>query len=368
MRISQRSSQITSLRKPNRITKKASFLISLVSWIVDKDQRTTVVWSGAAYGSLMIGGYYLWLGFTPTFNLGQAPLLLMQAFIIGVLLTFYFATVIFFPAWTYRLLGIEIENFRNEYRQKAIFSLSRRSVTAQIFAASLAFVLLTPSPLSAPDPLPMYWGIALNLLIFSGVFLIFMSRTSEYGIHETTTSYLLTICTLGFFGLIGLTMLFFAYELAPEGKKAGEWSFFLGWLLVTIISAALGTMRKKEWKLGLTIGLTTLLFLLRQFNVILMPFQATAAAIGISEPRPVTLVLPSLPSTTCIQVRRALDDPQKLTCEGNQAGVLKEVHLLNTLGDRWVLRETQESENIVFDGKGTVVKHLPRQEIKSSKK
>lgn len=365
MRSSPRFFQNSSLRKPNRIIKRPTFFSSLTSWIFEKDQRSTIIWSGVACGSFLIGGYYLWLGFTPTFNLAQAPLLLMQAFIIGILLTFYFAAILFFPAWGYRILDIEVENFKSEHRQAVVSALSRRSITAQIFTASLVFLLITPSPFSAPDPLPVYWGIALNLLIYSSVFLIFMPRTSEYGLHEKTTTYVLTIIVLGFFGLISLTMLFFTYELAPDGKKTEDWSFFLGWLLVTVISAALGTLRRKDWKLGILIGLTTFLLLLKQFNAILMPFQATAAAIGIKEPRPVTLIFPSFPSTTCTQVRRALDNPKKLTCEGNDAGILKEVHLLNTLGDRWVLRETEDSENIVFDGKGVVVKRNPNKSRKN---
>lgn len=86
------------------------------------------MWGSAAYGSAIIAGYYLWLGFTPTFNLGQAPLLLLQAFVVGFGFTIYFSTAIFFPAWAYSVLGIEIDDVKAEHRQGAISALTRRSI------------------------------------------------------------------------------------------------------------------------------------------------------------------------------------------------------------------------------------------------
>lgn len=359
MRITSSSARRAALRNSNSAAKRQIPMETLYGWLLDKDRRSTVVWGGAAYGTVMIAGYYLWLGFTPAVTLGQTPLLLLQAFVVGVFVTLYLAMTIFFPAWAYRLLGIEIENFKSEFRLTAVRMLALRSVIAQLFAPALFSVLCISSPLASPDPIPEYWGAALNTLIFTGLFIVFMPRTNEFGVKETTSSYLLSIVAIGMFSLLSGAMLLFVYDLAPKDRHAEDWLVLLAWLMVMLLSAALSTMRRDEWLPGILVAFTAFLFLLYEFNVLDAPFKATASVIGIAEPQPVTVIFPGHPSTTCEQVKRALNDSNKLVCDGPNAGVLNDVRLLNTLGDRWVLRENEHSENIIFDGKGMLVKRFP---------
>ncbi|MEM4988470.1 hypothetical protein V8G57_13820 [Collimonas sp. H4R21] len=341
--------------------KPKSGVHTAMQWLLDKDKRSTVVWSSAAYGSTIIAVYYLWLGFTPAFNLGQASLLLLQAFVVGVAFTFYFSTAIFFPAWAYSLLGIEIDDLKAESRKGAISALARRSIAAQVFGTSAAFLIFAPLPFNPPNPLPIYWAIywaiAAVLVVFSAIFLVFMPRLSEFNKAETGWSYLSSVMVLGFLGMFGSLLLYVLYDLAPKNHKAEDWFFFLAWVMVTVVSAGIGTSRKNEWLVKILIPLFVFAYLLQGFNVLILPFKGTASAIGIAEPRPVTLIFPP---SSCSQMKLALDDPEKLTCDGLNAGVLRDVNLLNTLGDRWVLRYGDSEENITFEGKGVIVKRQPK--------
>jgi hypothetical protein len=96
--------------------------------------------------------------------------------------------------------------------------------------------------------------------------------------------------------------------------------------------------------------------LLVGFNSGTMPFRVTAVHLGIAVAQPVELVLPG---PTCTLVKQALSNGENLSCDGPEAGRLKNMHLLNTLGERWVIREEDRPENIIFDGKGVVVRKLP---------
>jgi hypothetical protein len=106
---------------------------------------------------------------------------------------------------------------------------------------------------------------------------------------------------------------------------------------------------------SIPIGAAVYIVVLLVFNSGSMPLRGTAAVLGIAVERPVEVILPN---DTCPLVKKALINQNLLRCEGADAGRLKGVHLLNTLGERWVAREEGHRENIVFEGKGAVVRTL----------
>jgi hypothetical protein len=127
-------------------------------------------------------------------------------------------------------------------------------------------------------------------------------------------------------------------------------------LLVIVASATISTLRRKHGWVAWIVGAFAFVAALLLCNSGTMPFKATAGVLGIAIPLPVEVVLPP---ATCPLVRQALTDQSRLSCEGADAGRLKEIQLLNTLGERWVVRELGADENIVFEGKGAVIRKLP---------
>jgi hypothetical protein len=69
----------------------------LLNLMLDKEQRGTVAALGTATGLAMIGGYYLSIGETPDVSVGQASLLVLEAFVVGVLCVIGLCVATFSP-------------------------------------------------------------------------------------------------------------------------------------------------------------------------------------------------------------------------------------------------------------------------------
>jgi len=330
-----------------------------LSILIDKESRTTGVWLSSGFGLLMISCYYMWLGFTPAFSMGQGTLLLLQAFLAGGMLTAYFTVTLLFPAWTYQVLEIHIEDFPREMQQSVIGSLFLRSIAAQTFSVSL-FFLVTLAAFSRLNLL------GADAMLFSGALVIFgislavllrLARLSAFGQPESAWGYIGSLVALGFSGLVGAVILFMIYEFPGEKYKASGWFFLLCLVIIIIVSGGVSTLRKKDRWLTWPMGAFAFIVVLVLCNAGTFPFKGTAVVLGIAVPRPVEI---ELPPSTCTLVQKALTQQGTLACDGVNAGRLQGVHLLNTLGERWVVREEGRDENIIFEGKGAVIKKLPR--------
>jgi hypothetical protein len=322
----------------------------------DKDSRTNCAWWCSGFGLLMIGGYYLWLGFTPSFGLGQATLLLLEAFLIGGFVTGYFALVLFAPAIAYRALDIEIDDFPKARQKHAIASLALRSVAAQAGAMSFMFLVTLLVSVTIEGDALVYIASCLVVFVCSVVVILKLPRTTSFGGSESLGGYCGSLAALGFSGLVEVVMLFTMYSIPPAKDRVEGWFFIVGLVVVVVFSAAIGTLRKNSRWGGVVMGAFVFIYLLVGFNSGTMPFKVTAVHLGIAVAQPVELVLPG---PTCTLVKQALSNGENLSCDGPEAGRLKNMHLLNTLGERWVIREEDRPENIIFDGKGVVVRKLP---------
>lgn len=343
-------------------TKAEDWSQRTLNFLKDKDARLIFGWLSSGFGLLIIGGYYLWLGFTPAFGIGQATLLLMQAVLIGAIVTGYFAAMLFFPAVGYRVLKVEIDAFPRERQQAAIAALTLRSIAAQAAFLSMLFLVFIVKYFDLEGNAAVYALSCCVIFLCSAVILLNLPRTTTFGGSESRTDYVWSLLILGAGGVMAVWMLVTLYSL-PTEKERVETGYFVGGLVaVVVISAVLSTLRKKHRIGGMLFGVLAYAVLLVIFNSGSMPFRATAVALGIAASGPVELIFPP---TTCQLVKPALSNQNSLPCDGPEAGQLKGVLLMNTLGDRWVIREPDHVENIIFDGKGMVVR-IPAKKRKQS--
>lgn len=325
----------------------------ILNWILDKEKRTTFSWISTVVGGFFIAGYYLSLGtgFTPTVNLGQATLLLFQAFFVGMFLVSYFCLGIFSPAFVYKLVNIDIESLPTEQGKIAHKSLPIRNLLAQIFGASTFIGLATYfAGDAAKSSWTLYTSIAISLLCTFA--LTFNTRLTRFDEEESKSSYWGSIFIAAILACVTLFFLWMIYNFTPSKNKVSDWQVIAVWLIVALYSAIFSVFRRNQKLIAASVITVLFFFLLSVLNVGSAIFNATAYAIGIAEKNPVTLIIPN---TSCSAVRSVLQQPENLTCEGKNAGVIANVNLLNSLGERWVIKETDSSRYIFLDGKGIIL-------------
>lgn len=325
----------------------------LLNWILDKEKRATFRWISTVVGGFFIAGYYLSLGtgFTPTINLGQATLLLFQAFFVGTFLVSYFCLGIFSPAFAYRLVNIDIEGLPKEKRKIAHKILAIRNIVAQVFGASTFWALANYFSSDAlKNSWTLYTSVAISLLCTYT--LTFIDRLTRFDEGESKWSYWGSIVIAAILACVTLFFLWLVYNFAPSKIKASDWQVFTVWLIVAQYSAIFSVFGKSQNLIAASVITVLFFFLLNILNVGSVIFSATAYAIGIAERNPVTLIIPN---TSCSAVRNMLRQPENLICEGKNAGVIANISLLNSLGERWVIKESDSSRFIFLDGKGIIV-------------
>jgi len=334
-------------RRPRPLSQ--SFWQQALKVAIDKDQRATVLWWSSGFALFLLTGYYLWLGFTPAFSIGQSPLLLLGAFIVGFGTTVYLANALFFPAWCYRYLNISIEQFEGDQQRDAIKFLTLRSIAAQSAALSFVFLMAGGAPWTL-DPISLlYEGGALLVLALGVTVLIRQRRLTKLVRAETQAEYWGSVAGLAISGLVSAVILYMVYTVPASKERAPAWVFLFSMGMIVMVSAAISTQRRSERWLRIVIGTFVYCMVLALTNNATLPFRSIAGALGIAVPGFVEVIVPP---ATCPLLRMALADASGLRCD-TDGGRLAHVRLMNTVGDRWVLREAATSENIVFDGRGS---------------
>jgi MFS family permease len=338
-------------RSRPRITSKATSKLEFLNFIFDAEKRNGLTWACTLTGGMFIAGYYFSLGagFTPTINLGQASLLVFLSFFIGTVLVFASCVSIFAPTFAYRLLEVNIDNFPQDQKFSARRALIIRSFAAQCFLISTFFGATT---YAYDDPKNNCLGLfaAIVISLISVGILASYTKLTKYDLKEPHQKYWGSILLIMLFSFSALLNLFM---LLPDKSKINTWEVLTGWLFVALFSAILSVFEKKQKLLAVSITLLAFFWVLNFLGMGSIMFKVTAYAIGIAENRPVTLVFPH---TSCTEIRRVLHPTTQMTCDGEQAGVLHEVNLLNSLGERWVIREPNSLSNIIFNGNNVVIK------------
>lgn len=288
-------------------------------------------------------------------HLGQASFLLVQAFVVGTTFVGCISLGIFAPAFAYRIVSIDIEAIQNK-KTGAAKALMKRSVVAQIFMLSaVSAIFFYPKENSLIGGL--IWVASIDICVLSAFAQLFQKRLDQFGFKETERDYWLSIGVSGVLGSLSFFFLWLLHSSASPEKRGDDWVLFVVWFMIVLYSAIFSVQQKSNHGPMAVVIVGLLSIVLNFFNVLSWPFNNTAYKIGIAEPRPVTLVLPK---ETCFLLKGALPKSStKLTCEGEDAGVLSNVNLLNSLGNRWVISTSKNSGNIVFDGKGVVVRKNP---------
>lgn len=342
-----------------RFKKKIKPVPLIIQWILQKDNRGFILSAGAAYGIIIITVYYLWLGFTPSINLGETSLLLIKAVFAGILF-FYCSALIFAPVWAYTILGTDVDAYREKPNQGGSSRLFWRSLLSQtigIYGLLACFFWPFNEELNLTNRI--YWAISVEALFFALLFLFSLPKPQQ----ESFLDYYWSIFVIGLLGCISLILLILIYKIAPEGGF-GEGSVFLASAFVLIMSSILGSLGKQYWVFRVLAPFGLSIYLLLSFNSFKHPIRAAGVVMGVAESRPVDIVVSK---DTCPTMQIALQAIVAISCEGENAGLISKVNLENTLGSRWVLRFGNNIENIVFDGEGTVIVEQPNADNKKKK-
>lgn len=331
----------------------------ITQWVTDKEKRATSVWMGSIVGATFIILYYFYLGdgFTPSVNLAQASLILIKAFILGTLMVIGFSMGMFSPALTYRICKIEISQLNKENRIKAIKALFIRLIVAQGLVASLAISIY---PFMIGEINHFDWPITLASAAFCAIFsfsIYKLPNLSQFGHKESKKDFIFTISIatlLSLFSLIFIVLLIYGRQ-----KNASAWEILMAWIIIVFYSGLLSVIPKDKSAAINAIILAIVIDILYMFDIAEPCVKAIAYSIGIAEKNPVTLVLPK---ETCLSIQKAIKKPHSLQCDNSEnSGVLQQVLLRSSWGDRWNIRTDEKSESIIFDGKGVVVrKDLPQ--------
>lgn len=318
-------------------------------WICDKNNRTSLTWLGLLIGIGFIVAYQMTLstGFTPQVTLAEGAFVLVKAAVIGILLFGAFFAGVYAPAASLRLVEIDVEQLKGTERQNAIGGLMRRSIFAQVFGGFFPAALFLFLHADAPHH---FWAAVVSACICTAALIIALS--SPRLPVESKWIFYLSILVIG--GSALFSLLIFLMICGLKDNPGYLMKAATAWTALTIVSSILSTTRKKELLLSSLAALLLLAFTLAFLEQLQWPFRAIACAVGIAEPRPVTLVVPE---RICEQMQSALSSVQEVSCDGPNAGTLRDVEVLNSWGSRWLIQlgKGESARTLSFDGNGTVI-------------
>lgn len=324
----------------------------LLQAVADGERRKILSWVAIATGVAFVAGYYLSLdvGFTPSLDLGQATLLFVEAFLVGVLFLVYLGAAMFSPAYVFHFHGAApgAGLARHARRQ-----LLLRNLAAQVLGVALFLLgaIVAHDWTIAPQWRPDFYlaSFAADACI---VILAFCRPLKAGGFAESRGDYAVSILLAMLFAALSFFIVWTMSDGRGSAAPGERWMLYLAWLLAAFFSALFSATPIKRLGMAVPIALSLLFIVFAGLNSGGMPVRVIASAIGIAEKDMVTLVLPP---QTCESVSQAMSTDHALDCDDRSGGVLRDVWLRNQLGDRWILQEERNSRSIVFDGRGVTV-------------
>lgn len=321
----------------------------LISWLLEKENRASAAWLGSLIGIGFVFAYQttLSVGFTPQVNLTEGALVLGKAALMGLLFFAAMYAGVFAPAASLRLLEIDVDKIAGLERGNVLRGLMRRCLYAQVFGGFYPAALFLFLHAYAPHHL---WIAITTALISIGALLGALNSSRIPG--ETRLLFYFSVPVIGSFAFFSLLIFVLVCGLKDDLQSLALAGF--SWLALTVVSAILSTVRKKDRLLSIFAALLIFIVLLKSLGQLLWPFRAVAYAVGIAQPGTVTLVLNE---SSCRQMESAVAGLRDLTCSGANSGVLRDVEVLNSWGSRWLIQISKEETIRVlsFDGSGAMI-------------
>jgi hypothetical protein len=326
-------------KRPNAA--QSLYVRNLLDLILNKEQRATVAALSTVIGLAMIGGYYLGIGETPDVSLGQATLLVLEAFVVGVLCVVGLCLATFSPALVFHLSDIDVDAVFVANR-KQLLPLFVRSLVAQIGGIAFAAIsILSPTP----GALFIVWISAIVVVIVTAVSFLFSPKIKG----ESHLQYWISVLVTGFYGVFSMGLAIVIYQTVQD--RVSEWRLFSAMIFLVVASAALSLVGLTRWKAkaaGMFISIVIMMAILDSASFV---FRFTAYKIGIARSQPATL---TLPKEACFSLKPLLRK-SVVDCT-SEITVLDHVRVLSSLGERWVIRERESNENISFVAKGVGIR------------
>jgi hypothetical protein len=329
-------------------------------------------------GSLIICYYFsLQVRFMPTVSFSQIGTMVYSAFFLGFILLLAIFLVSVAPACTYRLFDLDVDKLD----ERGAWYFFWRSFVTQVAGMGFLFVraFWTHNSEITSNIVVIISG---NILIFCVLGSFFFPRLSLNGKVEGRLKFCMVNFYSALLSIVTISMLAGLFSSVPEKNRAASWIFFLTCFVVALVSSGISIIKTKNFKILGVFFAPYVFLIMTTFNILPTFLKIIVQSIDIAEKGAVTIILPvSGTNAVCDSVKNALTYPDKLVCQcgadeidgfmtgkakmpqniaqracNSNRGVLKDVLLLSSLGDRWLLQETETSSPIVFDGKGVVIK------------
>jgi hypothetical protein len=355
---------------------KRKFLHEII-FSLPKEMANKFFWLPLIIGGIFITGYYMTFdsGFTPNINLGEASILFLQAFVVGIAIIVIISIYVFATAFAYQFSSIKTNKISESIRKYINKILFLKSIVAQIFSAGIIFPLLTYTLRNEYfSAWVLVFGIGFSL-IFCVLFFVlqfFQNKKYKQTKFQSIGDLLIAFC-LSFFSILIIFVLSF---LTDSHNEISLLAVILVWLTTALYSAVVSIYEKTDIYIPIIMSLPILLSISLMFNIFDLHFKTIAYVLGVAEKAPVTLVFPEKTCKQITSLLKSIDETNKLS--EMRSCILKHVNLKNSIGNRWVInapqkiesylimygeeniipyytKVTQWSSEIVFDGEGVIV-------------
>lgn len=330
-------------------TRRPTLMHQWGRWLLDKDNRAVLLWIGALLGIGFVFLYQMTLdvGFTPQVSLAEGTFVLGKAALIGLL---FFSAVyagVFAPAASLTMLGVDVDKVRYQQGGAGVRGLLRRCLGAQAFGGFFltSFVLFKVAAL----PYHFGFGVASGAACLIGAVVAMRSpRLPE----ERASGFGFSLFVIAF--VAAFSFLMFVMIANVRDGVAPLFAALIAWFGLTLVSAILSIVRRKDLLPSAVAALLVLAAILSALGQLQWPFRAIANSVGIAQRGLVTLIVPE---ASCQQLRRALASVREISCSGDDAGIVRDVDVLNDWGARWLIRVVQNGRGrtLSYDGGGTVI-------------
>jgi hypothetical protein len=307
---------------------------------------SAVVSVASAFGVICLTVYFSTLRFTPDISFAQGAFVAVQAGLIGALLIAVLIISLSVPAWVYYMLGIRptaLVSLRR--RREAIHNLVTRFLCTQALTIS-TMALLAYFPQRGQLQGAGCLGVSVIGFIWSAIFLVSCRRVWGVDALESRWTFFVSV-VLGIFTAVSSLITLNLLWASSPGPHSQFW-FMVTVLVVVILGGA-------QVAIGPQVGAQLIIgvMLILEICLLLGPPvpRFIANEVGISEKRPVDLLVGS---EMCNTIRAAVGSP-KLRCGEEGPSLVKDVEVLNSLGNRWVIRIAESERILIIPGRDLTI-------------